>query len=146
MSEYIAQIKDEVEADIVALKTYFDDVKRTGRNIKDHEDRLDKKFYLESQDVLSDAFDEINRAYLRVKAQADIAEAESVIKVINDNEKKPTDKVMSAMVQQEIKDLTLAEALLEGWMKSTKNHLQTCRNHIMAITGREATDNSKDSD
>ena len=76
MSEYVTEIQEEVEADVAGLKTYFDDVKRVGRDIKNHEDRLDKKFYLEAQDVLSDAFDEINRAYLRVKAQTDIAEAD----------------------------------------------------------------------
>ena len=146
MSEYINQIKDEVDADIAALKTYFDDVKRVGSDIKNHEDRLDKKFYLEAQDVLSDAFDEINRAYLRVKAQTDIAEADAVLTIIDENEKKPTDKVMTAMVQKEVKELTLAEALLEGWMKSTKNHLQTCRNHILAITGRDSGNDNKDSE
>ncbi len=137
MSEYIKEIQDEVEADVVGLKTYFDDVKRVGVDIKNHEDRLNKKFYLEAQDVLSDAFDEINRAYLRVKAQTDIAEADSVMTIIGEAEKKPTDKVMSAMVQTEVKDLTLNEALLEGWMKSTKNHLQTCRSHLMSLVGRE---------
>lgn len=141
MSEqYLEQLRLDVDADLEVLKTYFDEIKEVGKRIKEQENRFDKKFYLESQDILSEAFDEVNRAYLRVKSQVDVAEAIVRLKTVEEAEKKPTESLLTATVTKEVRDLILHEALLEGWMKSTKNYLQTCRSHLNVLSGKETDD------
>ena len=134
---------------INSYRPKFQRIREIGNAMHQQVNKLDKRFYLAVEDELSVVYDDILEKYLEVKNKAE--EAEATIKVAieysynqgeNKPEKKPTAPIIEAMVKSEIKDIAVAEALLEAQYKIVKNYLQTCRNHIAAVTGRDVENNN----
>lgn len=101
--------------------------------------KLDKSFYLGVEDELTVIYDGIIEKHLTLKLSVDQAKANTLIALRKNYEttKCPPVNILDAEVKIQCSEIEMAGVLMEGYLKSVKNALQTSRSHVNAIVGKD---------
>lgn len=138
----ISELNKKAKEIVENLNPKFKDIRMIRDRIKTHPYVLDREFYLKMQSELSEYFDYVVTAYLKLKSllKWSIANFSVVLrKEYKDNDEKiPSATTIENEIIAELKDLYLAESILKAKEQIVRNLIQTCRSHVSAITGRSS--------
>ena len=124
---------------------YFEKLELADSNISANQDPLDIMFYKSQQDIISEIYGELLKAYgelissmlsYSVSRKFELLQEYSKNKYITINGKgidlsrTPGNEVLNDLIKSEINELYRVVLLLgEGWLKRAENSIRTCRNH-----------------
>lgn len=140
------ELNQEAKEIVEGLKSTLDDAKVVGERIKDNNDVFNVAFYLEMEDQLSNFFDNVVDAYMRVKNLLEFGMATMVTLLHIDYQNKhqkdaktkvPGKDILENEAKIELKEVFEIETILAGREKVIRNYLATCRSHINALRGQQ---------